>query len=227
MTAHAASTTTRAKPGRRAGGVTTRQAVLDAARARFANDGFAATTIRRVAADAGVDASQVIQFFGSKDQLFAAVMAIPASALQRFDTAFEGPDEHLGERVVRAHLEAWDGATSESEPLMAMLRGAISNEQARTQLRDFIQSRLLNGTTGRANDDAALRAGLAAAMLVGIVTSRQIIGVAALVAADTEQLVTTVGPAIQQLLAGRRQLPNIEPATTARSTVRSTRGHCC
>ena len=74
-------------------------------------DGFAATTIRVVAADAGVDASQVMQFFRSKDELFAAVMAVPPSALERFDTAFEGPDEHLGERVVRAYLERLGGAT--------------------------------------------------------------------------------------------------------------------
>jgi hypothetical protein len=83
-----------------------------------------------------------------------------------------------------------------------MLRGAITNDSARTQLRDFIQSRLVHGTRGRGGDDATLRAGLAAAMLVGIVTSRQIIGVPALVAADTEQLVATVGPAIRQVLVG-------------------------
>jgi AcrR family transcriptional regulator len=188
--------------GRRPGTGSTRQVVLDAARARFARDGFAATTIRRVAADAGVDASQVMQFFRSKDELFAAVMAVPPSALERFDTAFEGPDEHLGERVVRAYLSAWEGTAEESEPLMAMLRGAITNDSARTQLRDFIQSRLVHGTRGRGGDDATLRAGLAAAMLVGIVTSRQIIGVPALVAADTEQLVATVGPAIHQVLVG-------------------------
>jgi AcrR family transcriptional regulator len=191
-----------ARVGRRPGTASTRQAVLQAARARFAADGFAATTIRRIAAEAGVDPSQVMQFFGSKDELFATVMAIPPSALQRFATAFEGPDEHLGERVVRAYLEAWEGAPEESEPLMAMLRGAIVNNHANTQLRDFIQSRLVHGMSGR-GDDAMLRAGLAAAMLVGIITSRRIIGVPAVVAADTETLVRTVGPAIQQLLAGR------------------------
>ncbi len=177
--------------------------MLQAARARFAADGFAGTTIRRIAADAGVDPSQVMQFFGSKDELFATVMAVPPSALRRFDTAFEGPGEHLGERVVRAYLEAWEGPAEESEPLMVMLRGAIVNDHANTQLRDFIQSRLVHGVNGR-GDDAVLRAGLAAAMLVGIITSRRIIGVPALVAADAETLVRTVGPAIQQLLAGNR-----------------------
>ncbi len=116
--------------GRRRGPGSTRQTVLDAARARFAADGFAATTIRLVASDAGVDPSQVMQFFRSKDDLFAAVMEIPRSAIERFDTAFDGPDGHLGERVVRAYLQAWEGAAEESEPLMAMLRGAIVNTQA-------------------------------------------------------------------------------------------------
>jgi AcrR family transcriptional regulator len=190
-----------ARRGRRPGSGTTRQGVLDAARARFARDGFAATTIRGVAADAGVDASQVMQFFRSKDELFAAVMAVPASALERFDTAFEGPDDGLGERVVRAYLTAWEGAAAESEPLMVMLRGAITNEHARAQLRDFIQSRLVHGIDdGPGRDGAMLRAGLAAAMLVGVVISRQIIGVPVLVAADREQLVATLAPAIQQVL---------------------------
>jgi AcrR family transcriptional regulator len=203
MSAHDPSASP-ARVGRRPGTASTRQAVLQAARARFAGDGFAATTIRRVAADAGVDPSQVMQFFGSKDELFATVMEIPPSALHRFATAFEGPDEHLGERVVRAYLEAWDGAAEESEPLMAMLRGAIVNQPASTQLRDFIQSRLVHGMDGR-GDDAMLRAGLAAAMLVGVITSRRIIGVPILVAADTDTLVKTLGPAIQQLLSSDQQ----------------------
>ncbi|TFD58957.1 TetR/AcrR family transcriptional regulator [Cryobacterium suzukii] len=186
--------------GRRPGTNSTQQAVLDAARARFARDGFTATTIRRVAADADVDASQVMQFFRSKDELFAAVMAIPSTALDLFNTAFEGPDEHLGERVVRAYLSAWEGAPEQSEPLMAMLRGAIVNEQASEHLREFIQSRLMSGAQAGTAPDAALRAGLASSMLVGIVTSRRIIGVPLLVAADTETLVGIIAPAIQQVL---------------------------
>src|SRR6202012_1020799 len=135
-----------------------------------------------VAADAGVDAALVMQFFRSKDELFAAVMSISPGALARFSGAFDGPDEHLGERVVRAFLDVWEGAPRESEPLMAMLRGAIVNEQASTQLREFIQSRLVRGMSGR-GDDATLRAGLAAAMLVGVITSRRIIGVPVLASA--------------------------------------------
>ena len=188
------------RPGRRPGSGSTRQTVLDAARARFASDGFAATTMRLVAADAGVDVSMVMQFFRSKDELFAAVMNIPGSALERLSTVFEGTDDHLGERVVRAFLQAWDGAPEELEPLMAMLRGAMVNEQARHQLRDYIESRLLTGASQRLGPDAELRGGLALSMLVGLVAGRQIIGVPVLAAADRETLVAIVAPAIQHAL---------------------------
>jgi AcrR family transcriptional regulator len=188
-----------ARRGRRPGTSTTRQAILDAARARFASDGYAATTIRRVATDAGVDASLVMQFFRSKDELFAAVMSVSPEALARFSTAFEGPDEHLGERVVRAYLDAWEG--NESEPLMAMLRGAIANQQAGAQLREFIEARLVDGVGSRAvDDDAAARAGLASSMLVGIIVGRRIVGVPTLADLDLETLVALVAPAVQSVL---------------------------
>ncbi|WP_297843912.1 TetR family transcriptional regulator [Pseudomonas sp.] len=192
--------TSAARRGRRPGPNSTRQLVLDAARARFASDGFAGTTMRLVAADAGVDAAQVMQFFRSKDELFAAVMAIPASALERFDALYEGADEHLGERVVRAFITAWEGVAEESEPLMATLRGAFVNDQARDQLSGFIQSRLRAGTSERLGSDAMLRAGLATSLLVGLVVGRRVIGVPILVAAQTEELVRVLAPAIQKIL---------------------------
>lgn len=193
------------RAGRRPGAASTRGRVLEAARARFAADGFASTTIRGVAGDAGVDPSQVMQFFGSKEGLFAAVMEIPDSALAQFSTAFDGPDAGLGERVVRAFLDAWEGPAQVSEPLMAMLRGAIAHEGARELLRDFIQARLLEGVRGRATGDhpeLAMRAGLVSAMLVGVVMGRRVIGVPALAEADAEQVVEVLAPAVQEILAG-------------------------
>ncbi|MFJ8927384.1 TetR family transcriptional regulator [Streptomyces sp. NPDC102364] len=204
MTAHtspAAETAPAARRGRRPGTNTTRQAILTAARARFAADGFTATTIRRVAADAGVDASLVMQFFRSKNELFAAVMSVPAEALTRFSEAFEGPDEGLGERVVRAFLDVWEVDAESSEPLMAMLRGAIANEQANGQLCEFLEERLLvDAITSRDIDDATLRAGIVSSMLVGLVVGRGVVGVPTLTGAERGKLITLVGPAVQSVL---------------------------
>jgi AcrR family transcriptional regulator len=189
-----------ARRGRRPGSSSTRQAVLDAARVRFSSDGYARTTIRLVAADAGVDVAQVMQFFRSKDELFAAVMEIPASTLARFDTLYEGPDEYLGERVVRAFLTAWEGLAEESTPLMATLMGAFVNDHARDQLRGFIQSRLLTAASERLGPDAGLRVGLASYLLIGMVVGRRVVGVPILVAAEHEELVRIIAPAIQKIL---------------------------
>ena len=49
----------------------TRADILDAARRRFATDGYEPTTLRTIAADVGVDAALVSRYFGSKQDLFA------------------------------------------------------------------------------------------------------------------------------------------------------------
>lgn len=184
--------------GRRPGANHSRQVILDAARARFAKDGYARATIRKIADDADVDAALVLQFFGSKEDLFGAVMSITPSAMSRFADAFEGPEHAIGERVTRAFLGVWDGDPQDSEPLLAMLRAAISNEQATAQLREFIQARLTDAL-GR---DHATRVGVASSMLVGLIVGRRIVQVPALVDEDTESLIAIIAPALQSILTG-------------------------
>src|ERR1022692_4880782 len=53
-----------------------RRAILAAARARFAAEGYESATVRAIAADAGIDASMVMRYFGSKEGLFAAAADI-------------------------------------------------------------------------------------------------------------------------------------------------------
>lgn len=192
------------KSGRRPGSSITRQAVLDAARARFSQDGFAGATIRKIAADAGVDASLVIQFYGSKDELFAAAMALSPEALKHFAQAFEGPEDKLGERITTAFLELWEGDAEVSEPLLAMLRAAITNDQAAASLRDFIQARLVEQISPKlANaQDADVRAAFASAMLIGVVVGRDIVRVPVLASSDRVTMARLLAPAIQAVLLG-------------------------
>ena len=60
------------RAGRRPGNSGTREAILEAARRQFADLGYDRTTLRSVAAEAGVDPALVVHFFGSKQQLFLA-----------------------------------------------------------------------------------------------------------------------------------------------------------
>ncbi|HEX4727975.1 MAG TPA: helix-turn-helix domain-containing protein, partial [Jatrophihabitans sp.] len=54
-----------------------RDRLIEAARSRFASDGFDRASLRAIAADAGVDASLVRHYFGDKNGLLVATMQLP------------------------------------------------------------------------------------------------------------------------------------------------------
>jgi AcrR family transcriptional regulator len=181
----------------------TRKSILDAARTRFARDGFTKSTIRRIATDAGVDASLVMQYFGSKDGLFATVMNLGPNTMSRVSDAFEGPTAQLGERVTRAFLEVWDGDPQVSEPLQAMLRAAIGNARATVHLRELIQKRVIDDLSPDLRDggDMPIRIEIACSMLVGVIVGRQLIEIEALTRVDRDALVVYLAPSIQAILS--------------------------
>jgi AcrR family transcriptional regulator len=193
----------RRRRGRRPGANKTREVILDAARTRFARSGYTGATIRKIADDARVDASLVMQFYGTKEELFAAVMSITPGALSRFGDAFEGPKQSLGERVTRAFFGVWEGDPQDAEPMLAMLRAAVSNEQATAQLRGFLQARLV-AALGAEN---AVRVGIASSMLVGVVVGRRILQLPALAKQETETLVALIAPGLQAILTAPPRPP--------------------
>ena len=65
------------RSGRRPGNQDTRQSILDAARAVFADKGFDKASIRAIATEAKVDPALVHHYFGTKDKLFLASMNTP------------------------------------------------------------------------------------------------------------------------------------------------------
>src|SRR5919197_5552276 len=95
--------------GRRPGTSTSRDALLEAARRRFAAAGYDGTTLRSVATEAGVDPGLVSYFFGSKQNLFRQVLGWPfdpTEASQQIANA--GPDAgRIGERLTRLFLQMW------------------------------------------------------------------------------------------------------------------------
>jgi hypothetical protein len=124
------------------------------------------------------------------------------NTMSRIADAFDGPENGLGERVTRAFLEVWDGDPRESEPLQALLRAAIGNEQATGQLRELIQKRVIVdlGPGLRSNSDLATRIEIASSMLVGVIVGRRLVGVDALVQQSRDSLVEIIAPAIQVIL---------------------------
>ena len=107
----------------------TRRAILGAARTTFAARGYEQTTIRAVAARAGVDASMVMRYFGSKAGLFTAA----ATAELQVPDLRAVPDGERGELLVRVFVDRWEDAARDDE-LILLLRTAVTSEAVAAQL---------------------------------------------------------------------------------------------
>ena len=157
--------------GRRPGSSDTREAILAAARERFARHGYDRTRIRDVAEDAGVDAALVHYFFGSKDGLFVAAMQLPFRPADVIAPVLAEGLDGLGERIVRRTLSVWDDAGSRAA-LLALVQGASAHPGAAEALRQFMRRELLARIAGViVADRPQLRANLVASQVIGLVAA--------------------------------------------------------
>ena len=128
---------TRTSRGRRPGAPDTRAEVLDAARASFAEKGFRATTIRAVAASAGVDPALVHHYFGTKDNLFLAALEMPVDPRELLAPVVQlGPDG-AGERLLRTFLSVWDDPEIQVR-LLAVVRSVLDDDGGQLLKEGFI-----------------------------------------------------------------------------------------
>ncbi len=138
---------------RREGAEQTRRRILDAARQRFIEHGFAGTTIAAISADAGTAAETVYATFGSKVALLETL--VRGAARGPDDTAILGQS---GPRAVAAatdqreqiHLFVTDITTRLERvgPLLVVLSGAAAGEPALAALYERAHgARLQNLTT--------------------------------------------------------------------------------
>ncbi|WP_336086728.1 TetR/AcrR family transcriptional regulator [Nocardia sp. SSK8] len=189
------------RSGRRPGKVDTKAAILDAARTRFAESGFDKTSIRAVAADAGVDPALVHHYFGTKQQLFATVVQFPADPEVTLSTIDAAPLDELGATIVRAVVTVWDSPAGPG--VVAMARSMIAGEP--TLARSFLLEVVLERVRARiatAADDGHARVALVAAQMVGLLITRKVIGLEPLASMPLPEVVAAIGPSMQRYLTG-------------------------
>jgi AcrR family transcriptional regulator len=173
----------------------TRARILEAARRRFAEQGYEGTTIRAVAADAGIDPSMVMRYYGSKDGLFAAAADI---ALDLPDLT-QIPRREWGRRVVRHFFDRWEGRPGEPS-LGLLLRSAATNAHAAERLQAIAVTQITHALERAGVDQAQRRAALMASQMVGLGFCRYVLGVPLLATAAPEDLVADIGPTIQRYM---------------------------
>ncbi|MEV8436664.1 TetR family transcriptional regulator [Actinosynnema sp. NPDC051121] len=188
--------------GRRAGGEDTKAALLAAAREVFVERGYEGATVRSIAARAGVDAAMVNHWFGGKEALFAkAVLQVPVDINALVDRLLDGPDESIGERMVRNFIGVWDPIGG--GPFAAMVRSVTSHDQVADVLRGFfVQTLLKRIVTHLDVPDAELRATLLASQIFGMGMIRYVVRFEPLASADVETLVKAIAPNLQRYLTG-------------------------
>ncbi|MBM9463513.1 TetR family transcriptional regulator [Aeromicrobium sp. YIM 150415] len=177
-----------------------RAAILASARTAFAARGFQGTTVRAVAADAGVDPSLVAHYFGSKERLFVATMELPVDpAAKLAGVIAEGP-EGLGERLVRTFVSSWD---PHREVIAALLRGAVSGSEASPPViemaREVLVAAIHSALEGERRE---LRAELVAAQVIGLGMARYVAAFEPLASSPVEDVVAAYAPAVQSLIDG-------------------------
>jgi AcrR family transcriptional regulator len=196
-----------ARTGRRPGASGTREAILDAARRAFAEQGYQRATVRDVAKLAGVDPALVHHYFGTKQDLFVAAVRLPVNPVDQLTAVLAAEPDQVGQRLVETFLSIWDHAAGQS-PLLALIRSAVADKDAAAMLREFITEEVLGPIARRlGSPDAQLRATLVGSQLIGLAMARYIIRVEPLASAPSAQVAAVVGPTVQRYLTGEVAAP--------------------
>jgi AcrR family transcriptional regulator len=174
----------------------TRAAILHAARKRFAAQGYERTTIRAVAADADIDPSMVMRYFGNKAQLFDAALAID---LRLPDLTAVASDE-LARTLVRHFLDRWEGDPAD-DALLVLLRSAVTNEHAAARMHDIFAAQIAPAlATALGPELAARRAGLVSSQLLGLGLTRYLLRLPAVTSLTPDEIEDGLTPAIEATL---------------------------
>jgi AcrR family transcriptional regulator len=187
--------------GRRPGAPDTRAEILDAARALFAERGFAGTSIRGIAADAGVDPALVHHYFGTKDDLFVASLQLPVDPRERLAPALVGGADGAAERILRVFLEIWDEPENRLG-LLGLARSVLDGTGERLLREGFLPVVLIPIGQALQIDRPETRMPLVASQMFGLIMIRYVLEVEPVASMSIDQTVAVVGPTIQRYLTG-------------------------
>jgi len=188
--------------GRPPGPSTTRDAIADAARSQFASNGYDRTTMRSVAAEAGVDPALVVHFFGSKQRLFVSVLDLPFDPAVVLPAVLGGDRENAGRRLGELIADVLVDASRRNQ-LAALVRAAASEPAAADLLRSMLTERVYpHFVASFGSDDAELRQNLIGSLLVGLVMTREVARLEPITSLDRARLVDVLAPALQRFVAG-------------------------
>ena len=184
-------------PPRRRDAEETRRRLLEAARRRFSEDGYAATTVRDIADDAGVNVALINRYFASKEGLFEACLRHVGEEMRR--SAGDVPLDRVADRIA----EQMAGSADVPAQLSLLLR--TSGDERADEIRRSVllsSAEKLAATAGWQGDDdkLLLRAELVMAVSIGIALLRWTTPIEPLATATADDLAEPLRDLIKGLL---------------------------
>ncbi|WP_308163378.1 TetR family transcriptional regulator [Nocardia alni] len=190
------------RSGRRPGRSGTREAILEAARDRFAEVGFDKASIRSIAGAAGVDPALVHHYFGTKQELLTAAMNLPIDPDVIRATIGAAPLERIGETIVRTVVSIWDSPIGTS--VITAFRTMLDSSNG-ALARNFLLDVVLKDIQVRVDSppgSGATRVTLAISQMGGLLMARHIVGLEPLASMSVDELAALIGPTLQRYLTG-------------------------
>ncbi|MGK5555558.1 TetR family transcriptional regulator [Actinomadura kijaniata] len=166
--------------------------ILDSARALFAERGFDRTTIRAVASAANVDPALVMQYFGTKRELFTRAARVPAPPPDPAGLDGDALVEHL---LTGLGLKL--GGLPEGT--LATMRSMLTDPDAAEHARRALGAQIDSVGAAIPGEDAALRAALALTTILGAAIGHQLLGLPALRDASPDRVAALLRPALRAL----------------------------
>lgn len=190
--------------GRRSGSPDTRSEILGAARESFGESGYNRSTVRDIAARAGVDPAMIHHYFGTKEDLFAASISLPITPYEMVGEILEDGLDGAGERLAGLFFTVWENEDARAS-LLGILRTAMGGDERGVKaFREFLLEALKERIAPQiGGDDAELRALLVASHLVGVAIVRYVVRIEPLASAPINEIVRLVAPRVQSYLTGQ------------------------
>src|ERR1700761_4780128 len=190
------------KPPHRRDAVATRAAILASARQAFAEKGYDGAGVREIAKGAGVTAMLVNRYFGSKEKLFAEVLAdTMTSPFILTPDAVRSPT--LAAEMAAGIVVLTQKDAAPLDGFLIMLHSASSKRAAAIGRAEIEKHHQKNMTAALKGNLAPQRAAIALSLVAGFQVMRQMIGLSALADADPKALVKILTPLFELLIDGK------------------------
>jgi AcrR family transcriptional regulator len=159
----------------------TQRAIVEAAAQLFAERGYHATSITRIASRAGVAVQTIYNSVGSKHEILSRVLdfaaageraPVPVPELMRRQAEGE-PDPR---RIIEQIVELWRGALPRTAPVFALIReaaatdpevAALERARAAQRLRNYGRAARLLAERGGLRSDLSIDGAAAAVFAIG------------------------------------------------------------